>query len=79
MRAKSLKSSQILRAHMPYFRRPGHNYWPALKKVHISISSEASLQHIYVAAVMPHYGSTNPELFLCDNESVLPTNAMKCE
>ena len=24
MRAKSLKSSQILRAHMPYFRRPGH-------------------------------------------------------
>ena len=26
MRAKSLKSSQILRAHMPYFRRPGHIY-----------------------------------------------------
>ena len=24
MRAKSLKSSQILRAHMPYFRRLGH-------------------------------------------------------
>ena len=24
MRAKSLKSSQILRAHMPYFCRPGH-------------------------------------------------------
>ena len=24
MRAKSLKISQILRAHMPYFRRPGH-------------------------------------------------------
>ena len=26
MKAKRLKSSQILRAHMPYFRRPGHNY-----------------------------------------------------
>jgi len=26
MRARSLKSSQILRAHMPYFRRPGHIY-----------------------------------------------------
>jgi len=26
MRAKSLRSSQILRAHMPYFRRPGHIY-----------------------------------------------------
>ena len=26
MRAKSLKSSQILRAHMPYFRRPSHNF-----------------------------------------------------
>jgi len=26
MRAKSLKSSQILRAHMPYFRRPGHKF-----------------------------------------------------
>ena len=26
MKAKSLKSSQILRAHMPYFRRPGHIY-----------------------------------------------------
>ena len=25
MRAKSLKSSQILRAHMPYFCKPGHN------------------------------------------------------
>ena len=24
MRVRSLKSSQILRAHMPYFRRPGH-------------------------------------------------------
>ena len=24
MRAKSLKNSQILRAHMPYFRGPGH-------------------------------------------------------
>ena len=24
MKAKSLKSSQILGAHMPYFRRPGH-------------------------------------------------------
>jgi len=24
MRAKTLKSSQILRAHMPYCRRPGH-------------------------------------------------------
>ena len=24
MRAKTLKSSQILRAHMPYFRRPSH-------------------------------------------------------
>ena len=24
MRAKSLKSSQILGAHMPYFLRPGH-------------------------------------------------------
>ena len=24
MKAKSLKSGQILRAHMPYFRRPGH-------------------------------------------------------
>ena len=27
MRAKSLKSSQILRAHMPYFRRPSHIWW----------------------------------------------------
>jgi len=27
MRAKILKSSQILRAHMPYFRRPGHKYF----------------------------------------------------
>ena len=26
MRAKSLKISQILRAHMSYFRRSGHNY-----------------------------------------------------
>ena len=26
MKAKTLKSSQILRAHMPYFRRPGHIY-----------------------------------------------------
>ena len=26
MRVKSLKSRQILRAHMPYFRRPGHIY-----------------------------------------------------
>jgi len=26
MRAKSLESSQILRAHMPYFRRAGHKY-----------------------------------------------------
>ena len=26
MRAKSLKSSQILKAHMPYFRRPGHKF-----------------------------------------------------
>ena len=26
MRAKSLKSSQILRDHIPYFRRPGHIY-----------------------------------------------------
>ena len=27
MRAKSLKSSQILRAHMPYFRRPSHIFY----------------------------------------------------
>ena len=26
MRDKSLKNSQILRAHMPYFRSPGHKY-----------------------------------------------------
>ena len=26
MSNKSLKSSQILRAHMTYFRRPSHNY-----------------------------------------------------
>ena len=26
LKAKSLKSSQILRAHIPYFCRPGHNY-----------------------------------------------------
>jgi len=26
MKAKSLKSGQILRAHLPYFRRPGHIY-----------------------------------------------------
>jgi len=27
MRAKSLKSSQILTAHMPYFHRPSHIYF----------------------------------------------------
>jgi len=32
MRAKSLKSSQILRAHMPYFRRPGHKCNDTLRK-----------------------------------------------
>ena len=26
MRDKSLKNNQILRAHMPYFRSPGHKY-----------------------------------------------------
>ena len=25
MKGKSLKNSQILRAHMPYFHRPGHS------------------------------------------------------
>ena len=33
MRAKSLKSSQILRAHMLYFRRPGHILRPGFKDV----------------------------------------------
>ena len=37
MRAKSLKSSQILRAHMPYFRRPGHICLVLF--LHITISS----------------------------------------
>ena len=30
MKAKSLKSGQILRAHVPYFRRPGHNYFDVM-------------------------------------------------
>ena len=39
MRAKSLKSIQILRAHMPYFRRPGHIYKEIYNSLHSGCSS----------------------------------------
>jgi len=52
MRAKSLKSSQILRAHMPYFRRPGHKYCAVLHIESIRLESLPVLAISYTLIVI---------------------------
>ena len=85
MRAKSLKSSQSLRAHMPYFRRPGHIYKTAFPCFFLVVKTSISIGRV-VGTIIPQFKtaemickgiktikawnpSWNPKYFMTDKSS----------
>ena len=67
MRAKSLKSSQILRAHMPYFRRPGHilsiSNWVIKLLIYCILLIKCFLLKYNTAQSSVHHHAANQSLF----------------